>query len=105
MGDFAQCDLDEEDVMLLDTWEEVRGQRCCWVADFSTLIVCPALTRLTWPLLAFPLLWNKSCVFPFVLVTVVCVCLVPAPVPFRCISSLNTLVWSLPAFVTLVLLN
>lgn len=25
--DFAQIDLDEEDVMLLDTWEEVRGQR------------------------------------------------------------------------------
>lgn len=24
--DFAQSDLDEEDVMLLDTWEEVRGQ-------------------------------------------------------------------------------
>lgn len=23
--DFAQSDLDEEDVMLLDTWEEVRG--------------------------------------------------------------------------------
>lgn len=26
MYDFAQSDLDEEDVMLLDTWEEVRGQ-------------------------------------------------------------------------------
>lgn len=25
MYDFAQSDLDEEDVMLLDTWEEVRG--------------------------------------------------------------------------------
>lgn len=24
--DFAQSDLDEEDVMLFDTWEEVRGQ-------------------------------------------------------------------------------
>ncbi|XP_072306986.1 villin-1 [Eucyclogobius newberryi] len=23
VGDFAQCDLDEEDVMLLDTWEEI----------------------------------------------------------------------------------
>lgn len=27
VDDFAQSDLDEEDVMLLDTWEEVRGQR------------------------------------------------------------------------------
>lgn len=27
MDDFDQCDLDEEDVMLLDTWEEVRGPR------------------------------------------------------------------------------
>lgn len=27
VGDFTQGDLDEEDVMLLDTWEEVRGQR------------------------------------------------------------------------------
>lgn len=26
MYDFDQGDLDEEDVMLLDTWEEVRGQ-------------------------------------------------------------------------------
>lgn len=25
VDDFAQSDLDEEDVMLLDTWEEVRG--------------------------------------------------------------------------------
>lgn len=25
VDDFDQCDLDEEDVMLLDTWEEVRG--------------------------------------------------------------------------------
>lgn len=24
--DFDQCDLDEEDVMLMDTWEEVRGR-------------------------------------------------------------------------------
>lgn len=28
--DFAQSDLDEEDVMLLDTWEEVRGQMRTW---------------------------------------------------------------------------
>lgn len=27
VDDFAQTDLDEEDVMLLDTWEEVRGQK------------------------------------------------------------------------------
>lgn len=26
MDDFTQSDLDEEDVMLLDTWDEVRGQ-------------------------------------------------------------------------------
>lgn len=26
MYDFAQSDLDEDDVMLLDTWEEVRGR-------------------------------------------------------------------------------
>lgn len=45
--------------------------------------------------------WNKSCVFPFVPVTVVCVCLVPAPVPFSCTPWF----WPLPALVTLVLLN
>lgn len=27
VDDFAQSDLDEEDVMLLDTWEEVRGSK------------------------------------------------------------------------------
>lgn len=27
VDDFAQCDLDEDDVMLLDTWEEVSNQR------------------------------------------------------------------------------
>lgn len=27
VDDFAQCDLDEDDVMLLDTWEEVSDQR------------------------------------------------------------------------------
>lgn len=26
VDDFDQCDLDDEDVMLLDTWEEVRGR-------------------------------------------------------------------------------
>lgn len=25
VDDFTQTDLDEEDVMLLDTWDEVRG--------------------------------------------------------------------------------
>lgn len=28
VDDFTQSDLDEEDVMLLDAWQEVRGQRC-----------------------------------------------------------------------------
>lgn len=27
VDDFAQCDLDEDDVMLLDTWEEVSDER------------------------------------------------------------------------------
>lgn len=33
--DFAQSDLDEEDVMLLDTWEEVRGQMGTQQRDFQ----------------------------------------------------------------------
>lgn len=33
--DFAQSDLDEEDVMLLDTWEEVRGQMGTQQIDFK----------------------------------------------------------------------
>lgn len=33
--DFDQSDLDEEDVMLLDTWEEVRGQMRTQKKDFK----------------------------------------------------------------------
>lgn len=35
VDDFDQCDLDEEDVMLLDTWEEVRGP--CLVLKYTVV--------------------------------------------------------------------
>lgn len=37
--DFDQSDLDEEDVMLLDTWEEVRGQMRTQKKDFKQFAV------------------------------------------------------------------
>ncbi len=38
VDDFTQTDLDEEDVMLLDTWEEVRAQRALnYVCKFRNL--------------------------------------------------------------------
>lgn len=36
VDDFDQCDLDEEDVMLLDTWEEVRGP--CLVLKYTVVL-------------------------------------------------------------------